>query len=106
MKSINLILSISLAIASTGAKALTCETDQECLSEGIKLIKQARKLGACDPEVQAAAKDVENVASQSNTLRDLEICVFRAKKAAKVQKKLDKRLERIQKAVAQEAVKK
>ena len=93
-------LLIALLITGIRANAITCETDSECLSEGISLIKKAAKLGACQDEAKAAATVISDTATPGGELVALEKCVVRAKKAAKVEKRYKKRQERIQKALA------
>lgn len=94
-----LILTIALTI-STGANALTCTNDQECLAEGLKLIKAAVKLGVCDTLVQKTAKNIELVATQSPEMSELEACLTQGKKELKLQKKQILRQKRIEKALS------
>jgi hypothetical protein len=94
-----LILTLTMSLG-VNALALDCTTDQECVSASLRLIKQAVKLDACKPEVQAAADASENILKPNdNSITNLEACVNKAKREAKFKKTQQKRIERIQKAL-------
>ncbi len=91
-------LVLALAAANVQA-AVKCETDQDCLSAGLSLIKKARRLGTCGAQVDRAAGALERVAKAGPELQELDSCVSEAQYEAKVQKRASKRLERIKKAL-------
>jgi hypothetical protein len=86
-------------IFSNSALALTCENDQECLSEGISLIKKATKLDACLEQAKFVANEISYVAGPSDAMQKLEKCIVQAKKQEKVKKRAAKRMQRIEKAL-------
>ena len=84
------------------ASAIRCETDAECFSKAISLIKKATKLGACTAEVNEVAMHVEweSAATVQGKAEILDECIYRANKKAKLQKGHAKRVERLKKAMA------
>lgn len=98
----NPITSIVLASAlgmSLSARAVQCETDQDCFAAGLGLIKKANKLGTCSKEVKAAGEAISKVAVKGPALESLETCVLTTAYQAKVTKRNAKRIERLQKAL-------
>lgn len=96
------LIALTLALASSPAFALRCDTDADCVSATLSLIKKAVKLKACAAEASAAARGIELVASPDDgSIAALEKCVETAKYEQKVMKRRDKRVARINKALGQ-----
>lgn len=82
------------------AQAITCETDNECLTASISLIRKAIKKDVCVKAAGELANELrQKVASDSANVRKLELCLFQAKKAGKRDSTQEKRLKRIEKAM-------
>ena len=92
------LLALTL-IFSGNALALTCESDQECLTEGIILIKKSVKLDACAPEARLVADELKLLAGPSENMKNLEKCITQAKKQERQNKRAAKRTQRIEKAL-------
>lgn len=83
------------------ASAINCDTDAECFSKAISLIKKATKLDACRPDALEVARHVEwqSAATVQDKAEVLEECLYQAGKKVKLEKQHAKRIERIKKAL-------
>lgn len=89
------ILTISALTLTLTANAFVCVNDNQCLTKTLTLVKQARKIGACQKDVDAiralGVSKLQTELKSSPLPAKLESCLVYAKE----QKKLDKRAEKL-----------
>lgn len=88
-------LSLSALILTINANAFVCVNDNQCLSKTLTLVKQARKIGVCQKDVDAiralGVAKLQTELKSSPLPAKLETCLVYASE----QKKLDKRAEKL-----------
>jgi len=87
--------------SAIGAQGATfCTTDAECLSKGLSALRKAAKYGCDSSALATRLKTPVSSADQiAGMIDSIELCVEKGKYQARINKKADKRLERIKKAL-------
>lgn len=87
-------LLLSSLVLSISAQAMMCDTDSECLSQTLSLVKKARKLKSCDKEISAIQSlgtfKIQTELKASPLVTHLEACVEQTKQQTKRAKRISK----------------
>jgi hypothetical protein len=97
----NGIIAGVLSFAASSQAAIYCAGDAECLSKSISLIKRATKAG-CDASALASRARQPILSSSDldgSLITSIETCIEKQKYAKNVEKKTQKRIERLEKAL-------